>query len=95
MVNESSPTRAEVTAMDDETVTGLSEGRIVHYVAYNGRHLAAIITGIVAISGTVNLVVFTDMRNVNGGQSGGVQFHFEVPHSKQAEPGYWHWPERV
>lgn len=75
---------------------GLTEGRITHYVAYNGRHLAAIITGVVdTLAGTANLVVFTDMRNVNGEQSGGVQFHFNVPHSDEPTPGHWHWPERA
>lgn len=79
---------------------GIGEGRIVHYTAYNGRHLAAIITGtsksVTRLEGTeVDLVVFTDMDNVNGQPSGGVQFHFSIPESTGATPGHWHWPERV
>lgn len=75
---------------------GITEGRIVHYVAYNGRHLAAIITGYsVDKPGNCNLAVFTDMANVNGDQSGGVQFHFNVHHDETPTPGRWHWPERV
>ena len=84
---------------------GLTEGRIVHYVAYNGRHLAAIVTGMNPDKpGQVNLAVFTDMRNVNGDLSGGLQFHFHVPHAEQVtgseegaphHPGTWHWPERA
>lgn len=83
--------------------SGIIEGRIVHYVAYNGRHLAAIITGhdgndsgeLTPMTSTVDLVVFTNMRNVNGTQSGGVQSHFTVPYSEKLAPGTWHWPERV
>lgn len=85
----------EVVAM-----TELTEGRIVHYVAYNHRHLAAIVTG---HSGSVtrltndriDLVVFTNMDNVNGEANGGVQFHFNVPYSETPQPGHWHWVERV
>lgn len=78
---------------------GLTEGRIVHYVAYNGRHLAAIVTGhsasVTRLTGDeVDLAVFTDLDNVNGQPNGGVQFHFSVPHSEAATPGHWHWPER-
>lgn len=73
--------------MDD-----LTEGRMVHYVAYNGRHLAAIVTGIVGVPGTwiVDLAVFTSMENVNGEKTGGLQFHFRVHYSSTVEPGTWH-----
>lgn len=75
---------------------GITEGRIVHYVAYNMRHLAAIITGYNPDKpGQVDLVVFTNMPNVNGVPSGGVQFHFQVPHNETPTPGHWHWPEQV
>lgn len=46
------------------------EGTIVHYVAFNHRHLAAIVIGVNAedpeITGeSIDLVVFTNMANVN------------------------------
>lgn len=75
---------------------GLTEGRSVHYVAYNGRHLAAIVTGTyTAGAPTADLVVFTNMENVAGEKSGGVQFHFRVQYDEVASPGTWHWIERV
>ncbi len=75
---------------------GLTEGRNVHYVAYNNRHLAALVTGYNPDKdGQADLVVFTNMPNVNGEKSGGMQFHFNVPHSEEPKPGTWHWIERV
>lgn len=75
---------------------GLTEGRMVHYVAYNGRHLASIVTGVMTDKPThVNLAVFTDMPNVLGSQSGGLQFHFNVPFSEEPKSGHWHWIERA
>lgn len=74
---------------------GLTEGRVVHYTAYNKRCLAAMVTGTSTVGApTVDLVVFTNMENVNGVKSGGVQFHFGVHHSPTAEPGTWHWPNQ-
>lgn len=69
-----------------------SVGRIVHYSAYNGVCLAALITGLSA-DGTAHLAVFTSLPNVNGVPSGGIQFHFGV--GEGLAPGRWHWPERV
>ena len=74
---------------------GLTEGRIVHYVAYNDRHLAAIVTGVNPDKPQANLCVFTDMANIMGDLTGGVQFHFHVPFSETPNPGTFHWPERV
>lgn len=75
---------------------GLTEGRVTHYVAYNDRHLAAMITGYNPDKdGHVDLVVFTNMPNFNGEKSGGVQFHFNVPYSETPKPGHWHWPEKA
>lgn len=74
---------------------GLTEGRIAHYVAYNERHLAAIVTGAGDVPASADLVVFTNMKNVAGHKNGGVQFHFDVSYSEGKEPGTWHYPERV
>ncbi len=73
---------------------GLTEGRIAHYVAFNNRHLAAIVIG---HTGGVNadLAVFTNMLNVNGLKNFGLQFHQDVAYSESKEPGTWHWPERA
>jgi hypothetical protein len=72
---------------------GISEGRIAHYVAYNGRHLAAIIIGFEG--GRVDLAVFTNMKNVSGTKNFGVQFHSEIAYSETPTPGTWHFPERT
>lgn len=72
---------------------GLIEGRVVHYVAYNGRHLAALVTGGSFERGIADLAVFTNMENVNGVKSGGLQFHFDVAYSTQAIAGTWHWTQ--
>jgi len=71
---------------------GLIEGRIVHYVAYNNRHLAAIVIGV--NQDKVDLALFTNMANVNGIKSFGLQFHQDVPYSEDKTPGSWHWIER-
>lgn len=71
----------------------LIEGRIVHYVAFNNRHLAAIVIGCEP-DGTSDLTVFTNMKNVVGTQNFGIQFHQEVKHSEEKVPGTWHWIER-
>lgn len=76
-------------------IEGLTEGRIVHYVAYNSRHLAGIVTGAGDAENTADLAVFTNMKNVAGNKNGGLQFHFEVAYSENKEPGTFHWPERV
>jgi hypothetical protein len=73
-------------------VEGLIEGRIVHYVAYNGRHLAAMIIGVNPEETTADLVVFTNMPNVNGIKNFGMQFHQNV--ELGLKPGTWHWIER-
>ncbi|MFA5674557.1 MAG: hypothetical protein WC912_08930 [Thermovirgaceae bacterium] len=71
---------------------GLIEGRIVHYVAYNNRHLAAIVIGV--NQDKVDLALFTNMANVNRAKSFGLQFHQDVPYSEDKTPGSWHWIER-
>ncbi len=80
-------------AVDNGKIT---EGRNVHYVAYNNRHLASIITGSEEPeTEVVDLAVFTNMRNVNGDKSGGVQFHWGIKHDEETKaPGTWHWIER-
>lgn len=60
----------------------------VHYVAYNGRHLAAIV--IEQQDDVADLAVFTNMSNVAGKKNYGLQFHQEVVYNKDLQPGTWH-----
>jgi hypothetical protein len=75
-------------------IEGLTEGRIIHYVAYNNRHLAGMIIGSDDVENAADLVVFTNMKNVNGIKNFGVQFHQDVVYSESNEVGTWHFPER-
>lgn len=90
------PTNNETEMMPD-SLPGLTEGRCCHYVAYNGRHLAAMVIGHDPSTSYSNadLVVFTNMANVNGVKNFGVQFHQDVPHSEGVAPGTWHWIEKA
>jgi hypothetical protein len=78
---------------------GLIEGRIIHYVAYNGRHLAGMVIGLgahlVDEPAKADLVIFTNMSNVNGVKNFGMQFHQDVQYSETKEPGTWHWIEKA
>ena len=47
----------------NDTFKGLIEGRIVHYVMPNGRHLPAIVVNVWGESGVSNLQVITDGTN--------------------------------
>lgn len=77
-------------------MNGLTEGRIVHYVSYNGKHQAAIVTGTyTAGAETADLTVFWNIEDAKGDKTGGVSFHFRVQHDESGTPGTWHWPERV
>lgn len=75
------------------TIPGLAEGRIIHYVAYNGRHLAGMVIG--HEDHTADLVIFTNMSNVNGVKNFGMQFHQDIEYSELLKPGTWHWPEKA
>jgi len=70
----------------------LTETDLVHYVAYNQRHLAGIVIGYE--ENRVDLVIFTNMHNVNGVKNFGHQFQQEVPYSVVPLAGTWHWPEK-
>jgi hypothetical protein len=80
-----------------DSLPGLTEGCNVHYVAYNGRHLAGMVIGYDASKSysQTDLVVFTNMSNVNGIKNFGIQFHQDVEYSEEPKPGTWHWIEKV
>lgn len=71
----------------------LIEGQIIHYVAYSGRHLAGMIIG--HEGNAADLVIFTNMSNVNGVKNFGMQFHQDIEYSELLKPGTWHWPEKA
>lgn len=76
-----------------EPLPGLVEGRCCHYVAYNRRHLAAMVVGF--CGHRADLFVLTNMQSVTGVKNFGQQFHQDVLYSEEHEPGTWHWIERA
>jgi hypothetical protein len=63
-------------------------GQIVHYVAYNGTCLAAIVIG---YNGEVaDLAVFTNLENSAGRKNFGIQFHQDVVKGTNHQPGTYH-----
>lgn len=75
-------------------LTSVGPATLVHYVAYNGVHLAALVTHVDApFPEKADLAVFTALPNVNGQKSGGLQFHFDIPYSQEPAPGTWHLSE--
>jgi hypothetical protein len=84
-------------AVQPDSLPGLTEGRLCHYVAYNMRHLAAMVIGHDGSRSydQADLVVFTNMSNVNGDKNFGMQFHQDISFSEEPIPGTYHWIERV
>ena len=80
-----------------DSLPGLIEGKCVHYVAYNGRHLAGLVIGHDASQSysKADLAVFTNMSNVNGVKNFGLQFHQDIEYSEEPKPGTWHWIEKA
>lgn len=78
-----------------ESLPGLIEAVGCHYVAYNGRHLAAMVIGHDGSKSysDADLVVFTNMENVNGVKNFGTQFHQDVKYSQEPKPGTYHFIE--
>lgn len=87
-------------------LTGITEGRIVHYVLSEfdtklhsaiGRHCAAIIVRFWGDknSGCSNLMVFVDGSNDQPGQMLDHPYWATSKYySEDMEPGTWHWPEK-
>ena len=74
---------------------GLTEGRNVHWVAPNGRHLAAIVTRVWGYGdGLVNLNVQIPGDGENGtSDSPPVKRETSVEFSADPRPFTWHWIE--
>lgn len=75
-------------------VPGLAVGRVAHYVTRRGDHLAALVTAVLdPEQGEVLLAVFHPR-----GKRGEVEqpvIGLRAVYSADAEPGSWHYPERV
>jgi hypothetical protein len=75
---------------------GLTEGRMVHFVAENGAHLAAVVTRLWNADGVVNLNVQMPGDGDNGSyDSAPVIRRTSVRYSADPEPYTWHWIERA
>jgi hypothetical protein len=87
----------EQSAETPASLPELIEGMTCHYVAYNHRHLAAIVIGHDSSEGysQADLAVFTNMSNVNGDKNFGLQFHQDIQYSEGKEPGTYHWIEKA
>ena len=80
-----------------DSLPGLIEGALIHYVAYNMRHLAGMVIGHDGSQSysKADLVIWTNMSNVNGDKNFGQQFHPDVEYSEIPKPGTWHWIEKA
>lgn len=76
---------------------GLTEGRIVHYVARkNADHAPALIVRVVDRDPVrVNLCVFASSTTQASRWGAPVQIENDVPYSDAKEPFSWHWIERA
>jgi hypothetical protein len=70
-----------------------SIGRIVHYVTAADKHVAAIVTAVWTDT-CVNLRLFHDGSNTDDGQNVG-EWVTSRSLNDSAQPGTWHWPEKV
>lgn len=71
-------------------------GRIVHYVAFDGTILAAIVIAVPHDDYAVSLALFSNMPNVADNTNFALSFMSEVMGDfTQNQPGTWHWPPRV
>lgn len=77
-------------------LSGLTEGRMVHYVMPNGKHRPAVVVQVWNHDqGTSNLQVFTDGDNDGGWGEGGLYWATSITYSEEPNPGTWHWIERA
>lgn len=88
----------EKTAIQPQTMPGLTEGRIVHYVLpdgpYAGEHRPAIIVRVWNHStGYCNLTLFPDWQN--DGYQHGVEWKTSIDYSAEPKPNTWHFVEKA
>lgn len=66
-----------------------SVGRVVHFIAPDGAHHAAMVTEVLPespVCGIVSLCVMSP---------DGISIKLDVPYEDNGRPGTWHFPERV
>lgn len=83
-----------------DKLSGLTEGRIVHFVMGDGtepwKHRPAIVVNAHPghERGVVNLVVYADGKHDI--PDGPFVFHKDnIPYSEEKIPSTWHWPEKA
>lgn len=75
-------------------MSGLTEGRMVHYVMADGAHRGASVARVVDnVAGVVNLQVFTDGNTDGFANEQGTYRVPDAPYSEEKEVGTWHWIE--
>lgn len=79
-------------------LSGLTEGRIVHFVMPNGEHRPAVIVRVWHVTGPsdgyVNLQVFTDGANDYGQENlAGIVWKTSICYDENKGVGTWHWIE--
>jgi len=85
--------------LKEESMEGLVEGRMVHFVMPDGEHRAAVVVRvwrpqIPERPGYCNLSVFTDCGNDGPGNETGFRRETSIIYSEAKEPNTWHWIER-
>jgi hypothetical protein len=85
--------------LKEESMEGVTEGRMVHFVMPDGEHRAAVVVKVwrpqtLARPGYCNLSVFTDWGNDGPGNETGFLRQTSICYSDAKEPGTWHWIER-
>ncbi len=83
----------------EESMEGLTEGRMVHFVMPDGEHRAAIVVRVWRPQrpeqpGYCNLTVFPDGGNDGPCNETGLRRECSVLYSEAKEPRTWHWIER-
>lgn len=99
----------EMPVEEPKKMKGLTEGRIVHFVMNNGEHRPSIIVKVWnAVTGTVNMQVFTDGTNdveppstpnestlLQEAIATGILWRTSITYNEEKTPNTWHWIEQA
>lgn len=84
-------------AVKSNSLAGLTEGRMVHFVMSDGEHRPAVIVRVWPVSGVcdgyVNLQVFTDGTNDGQENAAGIAWKTSICYDENKGVGTWHWIE--
>jgi len=85
--------------LKEESMEGLTEGRMVHFVMPDGEHRAAVIVRVwrpqvPEYPGYCNLMVFPDGGNDGPENTAGIRRMTSIVYSEAKKPNTWHWIER-